>query len=288
MPDIQFIRLLEQPPAESGWQECRRFPNPVFPVDAVFDNPDEFRMGCYAWRLRLLDRETKNLIADFEKPQKNLPTTFLLFADDQPWVCAGERLFLRSCDCKGYYYYWQQQKFIPAILPEWVMNFQASWTLPRAVIQTQTNAYLIDTQDTIITQPDIKFLPHEHNCVFWLKKAPLFFFLSHRQAFQPSQLHFFEGLHGHREVSLDIDPDRLIPYDQAAYQDIKRDYWSLLVGQGVRCVGYGLDRWMRELFHPDTNELFLQIYRPIGPVESYEGQPAVRVKEVWALFQIRA
>jgi len=105
---------------------------------------------------------------------------------------------------------------------------------------------------------------------------------------QPSLIHFHEAENGLPLAVFEIDPNRLIPYNQKGYINLKRNTWNLLIRSGTMCVGSGLDKWMQHKFDPITNELRLMVYRPKGPLESYHNKEIVRVKEAWALFQIQA
>jgi len=287
MPSIQFIRLLQESPDNTGWQDEYIYPNPIYPVEALFDQPKEIRMGCYAWRLRLRDRYTGFFYQDDALSELQQKKSLLLPDQYQPWDYTGYSLLLDLFEGPVIYYDWQHQHTINTKLPSPEV-FVASLTQPRSILMFNRRVYLLDNNGHRIGQLPVPRSRKEPMYFQWLTSAPFFFSISRMDEKQPSLIHFHEAENGLPLAVFEIDPNRLIPYNQKGYINLKRNTWNLLIRSGTMCVGSGLDKWMQHKFDPITNELRLMVYRPKGPLESYHNKEIVRVKEAWALFQIQA
>jgi hypothetical protein len=78
-----------------------------------------------------------------------------------------------------------------------------------------------------------------------------------------------------------INPNSLLPYADANYQDLNRNSYALVLSASSQCVGSLLDEWSSVEFDVNTKILKMMVYRPVGRIFEKRSIQVCEVEEQW-------
>lgn len=276
---MPILEIVKQPPRLSlrkTWEDVRTYIGPQN-KRAVFRNPTEFHMGAYSWDLEVLDESSKKLGAR---------TDLLCPAVYQPWSHEGNSLFVvpvrRSAEL------WELATGASVICEvDGVVGCVGSRRLPRFVVTAVRKDCLVGPDGKLIRELDLRRPSHAFPFVSWFDAAGQVLAVE-SAAPGLATIRFFRGDGGEALEEHRCDPSVLFPYDEAAYEGLKRDSWSLVLSPAMQCLGALLDQWSAITFDESAGALRMMVYRPKG--EPFEGraQRVCEVEEKWVEVRMKA
>lgn len=282
MPSFGKIEIIKTPPVLPGAGECPTFPSPDFGLKMQFYDWNEFHMGAYAWRLRLLegDQDITHGHSHLNSVRWHCPEHY------QPWRSNPAQLLLLNWKPEASLYDIESMKNTQLQIDGYVQSALASKTLPRLLIQTHLGGWLLDNEGGMVTPLPRKAAEGEKFLFGWFDEAGCFFSVGRENPSQPPRIEFFDAANGKTRAAYDLDNKELLPYPTAKYDSIPRNAFSLVLSKSTRCVGSFLDVWTRIHFEDSRRLLQLETYRPTGEPFRHNGSLLCNAEPRWVEIEL--
>lgn len=214
-------------------------------------------MGAFNWRATLL-RGRKRI----QRWREAGSPVYL-----QPWRHDGSKLAFPLCSRAGNRVLAAAADGSELPSPNWPSNVYLAallWAPTRdrvLLVGSEGGGELLDGDFRPVAHLRWRPEQYEHPLAGWLTPDAVFFVLSLQGG---ADLRFYSAVDGSLIDALPLDPAAILPYDEDAVADVPRDGYALDLGPGLGGVGGLLDTWSFRRYRPDTAELILQTYRPVG------------------------
>jgi len=285
MPSINIVEKESKgPKEEAGWQNINVYPSPDGLYDAIFFDPFEFHMSAYAWKIKIVLKESGKVgnYQMLQSFQKNKGLNHLW--PYSPW--SGAKLFLTNWKSESCLFDISNNSFKKIQLSGFPISAVGSQQGSGFVIVTTECSSLLDNNGKTISNLDIKSAAYEYPVFHWHRSSDFFFSIHSPNKKSPPMITFYNGISGDKISYFEIDPRSIVPYDEKSYQKIKRGHFSLATQKSQWTVGYFLDIWSHSEFIQDSDTLFLRTYRPSSAIYKKNGVDTCDVKERWIEIKI--
>ena len=108
--------------------------------------------------------------------------------------------------------------------------------------------------------------------IYWLPSGKQFFIISQKNNKASPYFTLIDAENQQVITREEIDPNKLVPYDQEKYKFIPRGSHSLVLGNS-RTVGSFLDNWREVLFDQEKSVIYLSTLRPVSDPYNREDYP---------------
>ncbi len=270
-------------PEPREWKNLFVYPNDKKSIEAVFYDPDEYRMGAYGWKLNLIDTYSGQVLHHPILKETGIGH----IRSYAPW--SGSALLLTDPYGTGCRLYDVDKKLLSALPYSGApVCVRGSSYASRYILMTEKYATLIRKNGEESAKLNILHPDREYPEFRWFESSNIFFSIHREKIICPPIISFYEGNAGKAFHTTIIDPDKLLPYDKTSYECISRIELSLTVNQQLTLQGHYLDMWSHVDFDEDLNILRLRIYRPTSPVYK-RGHLACTcdVKEHWVSMRLQ-
>jgi hypothetical protein len=282
MPSLGRIGISKTPPVLPGGGQCPMFPSPDSRLKIQFYDWDEFHMGAYAWRLRLLagEQDISHRHSLLNSVQWHCPEHY------QPWCSNPPQLLLLSWKPDASLYDIESMKNTQLQIEGYAQSALASKALPRLLIQTHLGGWLLDNEGRIVTPLPLKAVGREKFLFDWFDEAGCFFSVGRENPNESARIEFFDAASGKTCGAYDLDNEELLPYPASKYRSIPRNAFSLLLSKSTRCVGSFLDVWTRIYFEDSRRLLQLETYRPTAEPFHSDGGLLCNAEPRWVEIEL--
>jgi hypothetical protein len=264
MVQIQVSRVVPSP-APLEWRGEHTFERGDGIWTLVFFDPDEFHMGAYAWKAKLLRNDDD--VSAAHQILKSLGMAFQLPMRYAPWCRSDSVLVLSQWDSTIHLYDVESRRSLNRKLGHYPLQIQWAPVGKLLAITCDQHVQILNTGAEDVASISIRHPEHEYPVVFWWRDGERILVVGRESQSAKTRLSVFDSISGGLLGTTDFDPLELLPYDQSAYTRISRDGYSLNTGPGTRTVGYLLDIWSQLEFDIDQCLLRGTVYRPEGPCE---------------------
>jgi hypothetical protein len=250
-----------------------------------FFDPSEFAMGAYRWSTALNHRSGEaKLLPDSLDPERLQPWS----PDSRTYTFRGRyelhgasRLILGRV---------AENQPSSLTLADYPVSVEWSPRENRLLVVSKRGATLFDAEAKVRAVAHWAHPENEWPISGWMPNGAHFFVLSREAENAPSEIRFYRSSDAQLADRVEVDPARLVPWDAAPYRKLRRDFWSLEVGEGSGAIGSFLDTWHDFRYGVDGRELSLGTYRPISPpfsVKTEWGDEWVcRAEERWIALEL--
>jgi hypothetical protein len=254
MVQIQVSRVIPDPePAEWRGEDTFERGDGVWTL--VLHDPNEFRMGAYAWKAKLLCNDC-DVSADHQI-LKSLGMAFRLPMRYAPWCRSRPVLALACWDSALHLYDVDSRKSIRRDLGHYPIEIQCAPTGELIAITCDQHVRILDTSAEDVASIGIRHPKYEYPAVFWWRDGKRILVVGRESQSAKTHLSVFDSTSSQLLGITDFDPLELLPYDHA--------------GPGNQAVKYRFDTWSQIEFDIDHCLLRGTVYRPEGPRERMDG-----------------
>ena len=266
---IISIKLLEKDPTLRKDYYAEEYISPDGKKTAVFKNLGEFAMGAYHYSLSIKQKrflfppERKINVSGYKKDRLLTPTQY------QPWANDSKNIILTYLEKPPLLFNISNKgkRNIP-LEKSWYQIILCSPKKPVALIQSyggkKNNAFLMDLED-FHSIHHYTFQDY-YTYVFWTEDGGHLLVVRQNNDERSSVLQLYDLESPNPLYEEDINPLRIVPYDNEKYRDLLRDHFNLCLNgnRGLMGVGSLMDIWNRIIFIPERETLYLKVERPTG------------------------
>ena len=235
----------------------------------VLHDPEELRMGVYAWQLKLLRNDDD--VSASHQILNSSRTAFRLPMNYAPWCRSEPIIVLNEWASVIHLYNVNDRRSIQRKLGHYPLQIQWAPAGNLLAIIYDGLVQILDTSAEDVASISIRRPLNGYPGVFWWRDGKQILIVGRESQSSKLRLSVFDATSGRLLGITDFDPLDLLPYEQAEYTRLSRDGYSLKTGWGVRSAGHLLDTWSQLEFDADQCLLRGIVYRPEGPCEQEGG-----------------
>lgn len=292
MPSIIEVMEITDPEEGLSW-ERREFVSPNGKWIASYQNPREWHIGVSGWLVSL--REASGAVDRTPRALRSMsvgegllcPSDFLPWRFDSqvlailPWHRTPRLLDVESgklalCEVTG-----------TPLTAQWAA------TKPYLLAVYFDRINVLDGEGRTVSTMGWEAADDEIPYTGWTHRDALFFVIRHSPRRTKTRVTFVDPENSSApRQTLELDPARLVPYDDTRFKRVSRDGLSLRIGEWHHATRHLLDTWQKIRFDPNRNVLMLSVYRPIGdpfkpdPRQARRANWVCNAKERWVAVRL--
>jgi hypothetical protein len=276
---------------ETSWEK-RVFPSSLAGRSIIYSDPDEFHMGATSWKFALSEEGNDITKSHPKLGEAEKDGGFLLPASFQPWSPDGSLLAIPTWKAHHFLYNVSQKRIAKSPIEglvdslSWSPTRHCFFAVLRRHIPVLSQVCFLSDVDGRSVQLNIQLLHDESAHFWWVKDGQAFIALYRDSKHSSPVIELFDSQSAESIAKTLVDPVKLVPYEEAKYQNVSRIHFSLELSPSTWCAGYFLDTWHKCHFDAEMNRLSLSIYRPSGEPILRNQQAVLPVKESWCTLQL--